>query len=208
MTLKLYRASIISFIVLCAFGRLAIANEKNVYINPTAGFQIAKPDSWNFMSIEKFTANRENIRLKDEELGVAIRERASAPLVAITKHEEPYDDLNPTITVVLRPVGPLQGKPATEIMAFAVRPMQNAFHDFKYIRDIHEIEISGLKASHMQASYTISNKEGRNFKVVSRMWMVPRGAFIFLIGMSGPESGPDVSGAEFDHVLKSIKIEK
>jgi hypothetical protein len=208
MLINLYRASIVSFLVLCTFGRVAIASEKNEYKNPTAGFQITKPDSWTFMTIETIVTNRENIRIRDEELRAAIRERGTAPLVVMAKHEEPYDDLNPTIQVVLRPVGPLQGQPATEIMATAVRPMENAFHEFKFLREIHETEISGLKASHMRATYTISNKEGRNFRVVSRMWMVPRGAFVFLIGMSGPESGPDVSEAEFDHVLKSIKIEK
>jgi hypothetical protein len=204
----LYRASIVSFLVLCTFGQTAIGTENNDYTNPTAGFRITKPSSWTYLSMETITSNRENIRLKDEELRAAIRERATAPLVVMAKHQEPYDDLNPTIQVVLRPLGSLQGKPTTEIMEAAVRPMQNAFHDFKFIRDIHETEVSGLKASHMRASYTISNKEGRDFRVVSRMWMVPRGTFIFLIGMSGPESGSDVSEDEFGRVLKSIKIEK
>jgi len=208
MLIKLYRASILSILVLCMLGRLAIGSEKNEYTNPTAGFQITKPNSWTFLSIETIAANRENIRLKDEELRVAIRERATAPLVVIAKHEEPYGDLNPTISIVLRPAGSLQGKSATEIMSTVVLPMQNALQDFIFIREIHETEVSGLKASHMRATYRISNKEGRDFKVVSRMWMVPRGAFIFLIGMSGPESGPDVTEAEFDKVLQTIKIEK
>jgi hypothetical protein len=208
MLLYLYRVSIVTFIVLGMFGRLAIGSEKNEYTNPTVGFKVTKPSTWNYISAETITTNRENIRLKDEDLRAAIRERATPPLVAMTKYKEPYDDLNPTISIVFRPAGSLQGKPATEIMSAVVRTMQNALHDFKFIREIHETEISGLKASHMRATYRISNKEGRDFSVVSRMWMVPRGAFIFLIGMSGPRSGQDVSEAEFDQVLQSIKIEK
>lgn len=204
----LSRASISAFLIVCTFGQAAIGSEKDDYTNPTAGFRITKPSSWVYLSTETIAANRENIRLKDEELRAAIRERATAPLVVMAKHKEPYDDLNPTVQIVLRPLGVLQGKPTTEIMEVAVRPMQNAFHDFKFIRDIHETEVSGMKSSHMRATYTISNKEGRNFRVVSRMWMVPRGSFIFLIGMSGPESGPDVSEKEFAQVLKSIQIEK
>ena len=31
---------------------------------------------------------------------------------------------------------------------------------------------------------------------------------MFLIGMSGPQEGPDVSEAEFEAVLESIRIEE
>jgi hypothetical protein len=46
------------------------------------------------------------------------------------------------------------------------------------------------------------------FKVRTRIWVVPRGPFMFLIGMSGPADGPDVSEEEFTTALASIQIEK
>jgi hypothetical protein len=60
----------------------------------------------------------------------------------------------------------------------------------------------------MRASYTMKNGEGQEFKVLSRMWLVPRGAFAFLIGMSGPQEGPDMSESEFAAALASIDIRK
>ena len=60
----------------------------------------------------------------------------------------------------------------------------------------------------MRAQYTLRTADGSNFTVLSRLWLVPRGTFMILIGMSGPQDGPDVSEAEFAEVLASIRIEK
>ena len=48
--------------------------------------------------------------------------------------------------------------------------------------------------------------EAAVFPTLSRMWIVPRGSFMFLIGMSGPQGGPDVSESEFKAVLDSVEI--
>jgi hypothetical protein len=59
----------------------------------------------------------------------------------------------------------------------------------------------------MRAKYTMKNAEGSEFKVLTRMWVVPRGGFLFLIGMSGPQEGPDVSESEFAAALASLAIQ-
>jgi hypothetical protein len=38
-----------------------------------------------------------------------------------------------------------------------------------------------MKAASMRARYTVANPEGREFKTLSRMWLVPRGKFMFMI---------------------------
>ena len=74
--------------------------------------------------------------------------------------------------------------------------------------DITEAQPSGLAAAHVRATYTMKNRDGAEFKVPTRFWVVPRGAFLFLIGMSGPQLGPDVSEADFAAALASISIRK
>jgi hypothetical protein len=49
--------------------------------------------------------------------------------------------------------------------------------------------------------------EGTEYASRSRIWLVPRGQFMFLIAMTGPQDGPDVSEEEFSTVLASIDIE-
>ena len=90
----------------------------------------------------------------------------------------------------------------------AVLGLKQAYEDFRFIEVIHETKVDGMAAATMKAQYTVKDPHGRSFAVLSHMWTVPRGAYLFLIGMSGPISGPDKSEKEFEQALQSIRIEK
>ena len=184
------------------------ANPANTFTSPTAGFSITKPNTWVFGSMEQVATSREAIRLKDKELEQQMRARASAPLVVILKHQEPYDDLNPSVQVLLRPLGQLEGRSAVELMSIVVPTIQRAVADFTVIEPIKETTVGGQKAAYMKSKYTVANAEGREFRALSRLWIVTRGKFMFMISMSGPRDGPNVSEDEFAEILRSIRIER
>jgi hypothetical protein len=181
--------------------------DENSFTSVTAGFSICKPEGWNFLTAEEVAANRAVARLKDEELEKQIRERANAPLVAIMRFPEPYDDLNPSIQVMFRPLGQLAGTPAVEVMKFVFGQLQGSFADFTFVEEIHETELGGQTAAHGRAKYTVANDEGREFPTLSRFWLICRGSFMFMISMSGPQEGPNVSEEEFEQVAASIVIQ-
>ena len=181
-------------------------NDVNVFASQTAGFRVSKPAAWTFASMQQVSQYRASARLKDKELEEAVRQRANAPLVAIMKHVEPYDDLNPSVQVILRPLGTLAGKSAVELMKLAILPLQQAMADFQFVEPIQKTTVGGKPAAFMKAKYTVANPEGREFKTFSRMWIVPRGQFMFMMSMSGPQEGGDVSEKEFAEIHKSIQI--
>jgi hypothetical protein len=176
--------------------------------NATAGISLVRPAGWSTASLQQVEENRARVRLSDAELQDAIQKRASAPLFVFTKYPEPYDDLNPSIQVGLRPLGALASLPATKLLEGAMAPLQHAYADFQTVTPIEETVVCGLKAAHAKFKYTLSTGDSLQFRTLTRMWIVPRGSFVFLIGMSGPERGPDVSEKEFATALESMKIEK
>lgn len=182
-------------------------DDPNRFHSPTAGFTVIKPASWEFASMETVAAQRAVARLKDEELEEQIRQRANAPLVVIMKHPEPYDDLNPSVQVIVRPLGELAGKSAVELMRYVVPALQLAMADFTFVEEIQEADVGGRSAAYTKAKYTVADAAGREYKTLARMWIVPRGVFMFMISMSGPQEGPDVSETEFADVLQSIRID-
>lgn len=184
------------------------ATNTNRFHSPTAGFTVIKPAAWHFASMEQVAAHRAVARLKDKELEKQIRQRANAPLVVVLKHPEPYDDLNPSTQVIVRPLGQLEGKTAVELMRFVVPTIQRAMADFTFVEHVQETKVDEMPAAYMKAKYTVANPASREFKTLSRMWIIPRGAFMFIISMSGPQEGPDVSETEFKAILDSIKIDK
>jgi hypothetical protein len=176
--------------------------------NATAGIALTRPAGWQTQTLQAVQQNRERVQLSDSELQAALQKFATAPLFVFTKYTEPHPRLNPSIQVTLRPLGTIAGMAPTELMKIAVTAMQRAFADFAFVREIESAQISGLAAAHMSARYTMKHAEGAEFKVLSRMWLVPRGAFMFIIGMSGPQDGPDVSESEFAEVLRSVTLQK
>jgi hypothetical protein len=181
--------------------------EDNLFRSPTAGFSITKPDSWVFATTDQIATNRAHVRLKNKELEEQMRQRASAPLIAILKHKEPYDDLNPSVQVLLRPLGQLEGKSPLELMNIVIPSMQRAMVDFQFVEEIREAVVGGQKAAYTKSKYTIINAEGRMFPALSRLWLISRGKFMFMMSMSGHQEGSDVSEKEFSEILKSIKID-
>jgi hypothetical protein len=175
--------------------------------NATAGISLVRPAGWQTASLQTVQENRERVQLSDAELQAAMQKAATAPLFVFMKHPEPHPDLNPAIQVTLRPLGPLAGMSPTEMMKIAVSALQKALADFMFVTAISDAQISGLAAAQMRAKYTAMNRDGSSFKVLTRMWLVPRGAYMFLIGMSGPQEGPDVSESEFAAALASITIQ-
>jgi hypothetical protein len=179
----------------------------HTFHSPTAGFTITKPESWVFATTEQIARNRARVRLKDKELEALVRERASLPLVAAAKHPEPYDDLNPSVQVLLRPLGSLAGKSPVELMQIAIVPIQRAVSGFEYVETVRGSSLNGRQAAYVKCGYTVANAAGRTFPTLTRLWLVPRGQVLFMVSMSGPRQGPDVSEGEFAAILKSIKID-
>ena len=175
--------------------------------NTTAGIALTRPPGWHTVSLETVQKNREKVRLPDKELEQALQTRATAPLFAFMKYPEPHPTLNPSIQITLRPLGGLAASRPAAIMKMALGPMQSNFPDFVLERPIADVRVSGLPAAHARATYTLTTDAGQ-FKVRTRIWVVTRGPFMFLIGMSGPAGGPDMSEMEFATALASIQIEK
>ena len=89
-----------------------------------------------------------------------------------------------------------------------VPTIQRVAENFVFIDEIQETKISELNAAYMRAKYSVSNQESRTFNVVSRLMVIPRGAYMFMISMSCKADATDNSEAMLDSMLKSIKIEK
>jgi hypothetical protein len=155
----------------------------------------------------KVMSNRSKVRLPDAELQAGLQ-RATAPLFVFSKHPEPFPSLNPTVQVVLRPRPASLPTSATALLRIATETLQRAFPDFAFVEAIRDTQVSGLPAAYMKASYTLKTGTQGYHRVLSRTWLVPRGSFMFLIGMSGTTAGDDTSEVEFATAIKSVSIEQ
>lgn len=196
----------IVFLLVCA---PAVAQDANLFESATAGFSLKKPTGWRFASLEQVTKNRASVRLNDEELEKLVQQQATAPLVVMTKHEEPFDGLNPSFQVLIRPLpASLAGATPKQILELVLPSVQKAYQDFARESPIREFTMSSHAAAESVATYTVRTKEGGVFPTRGRMIVVPRGQFMFLMSASAPPEGEDQSNEAFESVLSSISIAK
>ena len=176
--------------------------------NQVAGISITRPSNWQVASQQLITENRSRVQMSNAELQDAVQKYARAPLVAFMKYPDGHPTINPTIQIAARPSTPVAGMAATDALGQVAAALQAAFPDYTFITPIEKAEVSGLPAAYMKGRYTLKNDGGQEFKVTARMWIVIRGETLFIIGMSGPQEGADLSEAEFTEALKSIVIQK
>jgi len=165
------------------------------------------PIGWTTTAMEEVMRNRGQLRLPDAELQKGMQ-GATAPLFVFSKYPASYKGLNPAIQVVLRPQPASLGTSATSMLAATIPTLQRAFPDFRFVEPIRATTISGFDAAFMKASYTLTTADGRRIPVLARSWVIPRGSFMFLIGMSGATEGPDVAEEHFAAAFGSIRIER
>ena len=185
---------------------VALLGAQDRVASATAGISLVPPPGWHVISMPQVMNNRSQVRVPDAELQAGLQ-RATAPLFVFSKHPEPFPGLNPTVQVVLRPRPASLPKSSTALLAAATETLRRAFPDFAFVEPIRETTVSGFPAAYMKATYTLKTATQAH-RVLSRTWLVPRGAFMFLIGMSGTTAGEDVSEPEFVTTLNSISIEK
>ncbi len=187
-------------------GASAVASDSNRFESPTAGIAFSKPESWLFVSMQSTLENREKVRLDDAELDRQMKAQANPPLAVVWKYPEPYADVNPSFQVGLRPLGTLEGKAAIDLVEVVLSGMAKMYADFEVVAPVTETEVGGLPAARASIHYTLKTGDGGAYPAWSDMVVVPRGKFMFFVGM-GRKQGDAAATAELEQMLKSIEIQ-
>jgi hypothetical protein len=186
---------------------VATANEADTFRNPTAGFQLTKPVEWRFITVAEAQENLKATKLNDQEFQAAMLKYATVPMVAMMKYPEPYDDINPSFKVNIKPLGQLQGRTAVELVGMILPQLQKAFKDYQLVQPPVETEVSGLKAAYARINYSLETTDGATFPCTSELWIVPRGDYFFLLGAGTRQDETTGSRSEIQGILNSVKID-
>lgn len=185
----------------------ALAGDQEIFNNPTAGLQLEKPAEWHYLTAAQNMDNIKSIKLSDDEFHAAMQKYATAPLVAMTKFAEPFEDVNPSFKVNIKPFGELKGKRPEEVISLVVPQFQHAFKDFELVQPPTQVEVSGIKSAYARMNYTMEIPDGRTFPTTSELWIVPRGDYFFMIGAGTRQDEKTGSRKEIQSILKTVKIE-
>jgi len=199
--------SVSLLLAISAACRSGPAADGRTFSDAEKGFSIIRPAGWLFASRDEIREMRSRASFQDKEFESKVRERAVLPFVVIIKHETSYEALNPSVQVILRSADELEKMPVLFIVNMLLPSFEQALPDFEIVESPRLETLSGREAAFVKTRYNYVSDDGGRFPTQCRMWFLRRGKDLFMISMTDPQEGPDVSEAEFAEILKSIKIE-
>jgi hypothetical protein len=185
----------------------AVPTQSNTFSNYTVGLSVTKPSDWQFVTAEQHMENLGRTHLNNKEMQEAMKKYATAPLVVIMKHPEPYDDLNPTFKINIKPLGDMSADDPKAILELVTAQMPKMFKNFKVVTPASDTTVAGLKAAYTRIHYSLQISDGREFPTCSELWIVPRGHFFFIIGSGTKQDEKTGKRAEIQKILSSLKID-
>jgi len=195
------------FFAICAFMVQQLeAVDGDTFKSQTVGFEITKPKNWRFASAQENLENIKRTELSDENLKKLILKSAAAPLVVITKFTEPYDDLNPSLKVSIKPYGTLKGKTPAQILDLILPTLSKAFKDFALADEPAEVEMFGIKSAHMGIEYTLVAENKAEFESHIPPLDYPQRGLFFLGGSRLRRDEKNGSYQEIEAILDTVKI--
>ena len=195
-------------LILSLLSSFAFAEASNKFESMTVGFEVTKPAEWQFITAEENLENIKKVKMNDEGFQQKMLKYSTAPLVAIMKYPEPFDDLNPSFKVNIKPLGQLKGADPKQILNLILPQFQKMFQDFALIQPPIDTKVSGLNAAYMSINYSLAIPDGRTFPTTSEMWIVPRGDFFFMIGAGTRQDEKTGSRKDIQAILNTVVLSK
>jgi len=197
--------------ILAVYSSFVFAGNPNDFESSMAGFKVTKPTTWKFITVDE---NLENVKktkknkLNDTEFKQYMLKYSTVPLVAIMKHPEHFDDLNPTFRVNIKPLGNLDGADPKQMLNLILPRFKTLFQDFNLVQPPMDTKVSGLNAAYMRMNYSLMIPDGRKFLTASELWIVPRGEFFFMIGAGTRQDEKTGSRKDIYKILSSVVLSK
>lgn len=176
------------------------------YENNVIGFQISYYKNWVTLDSKSLATNLNNLTTKDSNFTKLLQTNASLPFFAISKYQEPHDDLNPSLRVNARPLGGLKGKSMVEIIKIIIPNFQKIYEDFKIIDEPKIIKINNIEMAYTKFYYILKNTDGKEFKSCSELWLIDKGDFFIMIGAGSKQDESNGKRQEIQDMINTIKI--
>ena len=144
--------------------------------------------------------------MSDAEFKQHMLKYSTTPLVAIMKYPEPYDDINPSFKVNIKPLGQLKGTDPKQILNLVLPHFEKLFQDFKLDQPPMDDTVSGLKSAYMRVNYSLTIPDGQKFPASSELWIVPRDDFFFVIDAGTRQDEKTGSRKEIQNILESVVL--
>jgi len=175
----------------------------DTFTAPELGFEITKPKNWEFVPTQWAKNTRKHAKLTPAQSDILAK--SAVPFVYLQYVHDSPDYAFPTIQVTCRL---LTATPPllAQLLALQTQTIARTYPDATITDATDAFVLSGHPATHFKSVFSIKNHAGTEFSILSRSYLVIVGQLAFTLGLSGPSKGPHTRAADFEAILKSVKI--
>lgn len=187
----------------------AVVSAQMRYENKAFKFSMMEPQSWIWANNEDLKQNLDKLEISEEDLAKILSDhKGSVLLQSFFKYDpQTHPGLIPAIQINVREKNNTDFALFKESVIKSARNLQKVYKDYTFIEDVTETKISGIKSLYFISKFTMKTDNGQELRVRSRIYVIPVKDHYFQINMTDGILSEDCS-AEFDKLIKSIKIKK
>lgn len=179
--------------------------DSNIYINKALGLKIEKPADWHYVTKQEHRDNLERAKYKSEDFRRLVIESARSPLYMISKYKEPHSDLNPSLKILLRLVGPEAMMFGIDQMSMAKRfsvRLKEQFENFEVTVKPVETTIGSEKAAYFQAKYIMDER----YPAITEMWIIIKNNYMLMISSGSRIDEANGKREEIYNILNTLEL--
>ncbi len=173
---------------------LTCAADENTYRNSGVGFTITKPASWYF----EMQAEQALIRYYETQ----------TKLVMIAKNQEPYPDLNASLTVFYIPQSETPVTVPKTLVQVAISKMVDRFENAVVREGPTEVTIQGHQGAYARISFDSLAVAGRRTPASHEIWTIAAGDLFFIIEAVSRQDEKTGSRQELHQIIETIQVGK
>jgi hypothetical protein len=87
-----------------------------------------------------------------------------------------------------------------------VGQMENAYPDFHLIQRLSPYLVAGASGAYMKAGMSVLNEHGVKFSCISEVILLLASGYCLIVGFSGPSDPDKRPAADFDAIIRSIRM--
>jgi hypothetical protein len=179
---------------------------QEIFDNKTLGISASKPKTWVTITDTQNRANISKLKMSNAEFQKYVLKHARAPIFAITKHREPYDDLNPSVKITVRPLGRVTKDSILSFAAVVARALAKNIGGAIKIETPKLVQISGFPGAYTSIDYTLKTQAGLSFPTRSQIWLVMKGQLLVMIGAGTRIDEATGSRKEIQEIINTIRL--
>lgn len=177
--------------------------------NKTFGFSMQEPEGWVWGNNTDLAHNLEKLDIDEEKLKKIIEEhKGSILILSLFKYDpQTYKGLVPAIQINVRERKNEDFDTFKSDVIRSARSFHGLYDDFEFVEEPYELKISHIKSIAFTTKFTMNTDNGQQYRVRSRIYVIPWKHYYFQINMTDDLMGEDCS-LEYLKLIKSIKINR